>query len=47
MALLLNKYPSDLINDQFNRVLSKFDIEEILSVTNYNLIRDKIIQSPI
>jgi hypothetical protein len=47
MALLLNKYPSDIINDQFNRVLLKFDYDQLLSVTNYNLIRGKIIQSPI
>ena len=47
MALLLNKYPGDLINEQFKNVLLKYDIHDMLSVTNYDLIGDKIIQSPI
>lgn len=37
VVLLLNKYPGDLINEQFNNVLLKYDIHELLSVTNYNL----------
>ncbi|CAF1635425.1 unnamed protein product [Adineta ricciae] len=47
MALLLNKYPGNLIDEQFKNVLFKFDIHEALTVTNYDLLRNRIIQSPI
>lgn len=46
MALLLNKYPSNFINLQFDRVLKKFDINQPLTNMNYNSIRDKIINTP-
>ncbi|CAF1505381.1 unnamed protein product, partial [Adineta ricciae] len=45
MALLLNKYPGDLITSQFNRVLSKFEINDQLSIRNYERLRDQLIQS--
>ena len=46
MALLLNKYPNNLINDQFNRVFLKFGINQPLTVTNYKITREKLIGSP-
>ncbi|CAF3379091.1 unnamed protein product [Rotaria socialis] len=46
MALLLNKYPNKIINEQFNNVLSKFRINEPLTSMNYNGSRQKIIDSP-
>ncbi|CAF4468314.1 unnamed protein product [Rotaria magnacalcarata] len=46
MALLLNKYPNKIIDEQFNNVLSKFGIDEPLTLTNYNRSRQKIIDSP-
>ena len=47
MALLLNKYPNKLIDQQFNKVLRKFTINESLSTNNYGKIRTKIINTPI
>ncbi|CAF3605876.1 unnamed protein product [Rotaria socialis] len=47
MALLLNKYPNKIIDEQFNNVLSKFGIDEPLTLTNYNRSRQKVINSPI
>ena len=48
MALLLNKYPGDLINDQFNHVLQKFQINtELLNKINYKVLRDRLIESPV
>ncbi len=44
MALLLNKYPSDLINDQFNSVLTKSGITEPLTTKSYYQVRNKVIQ---
>ncbi|CAF4804552.1 unnamed protein product [Rotaria magnacalcarata] len=41
MALLLNKYPNKIIDEQFNNVLSKFGIDEPLTLTNYNRSRQK------
>ena len=35
IALLLNKYSNKLIDEEFNKVLSKFDINELLSASNY------------
>ena len=46
MALLLNKYPGNLICRQFELVLDKFKIIEPVSVQNYNQIRLTIISSP-
>ena len=46
MALLLNKYPNKLIDQQFNNVLSKFNINESLSIYNYDKIKTKINNAP-
>ena len=46
MALLLNKYPNKLIDQQFNKVLSKFNINKSLSTYNYDTIRTKIVNTP-
>ena len=46
MALLLNKYPGEFIDKQFNRVLSKFHIGQELSTYNFNIIREKVINYP-
>ncbi|CAF1370555.1 unnamed protein product [Rotaria magnacalcarata] len=43
MALLLNKYPGNFIDNQFNRVLKKCDITQSLTSNNYNTIRKNII----
>ncbi|CAM4851158.1 unnamed protein product [Rotaria magnacalcarata] len=47
MALLLNKYPNKIIDEQFDNVLVKFGIIEPLTPVNYNRFRQKIIDSPI
>jgi hypothetical protein len=47
MALLLNKYPGEFIDKQFNRVLKKFNINQPLTKHNYNVQRKKIIHTPI
>ena len=47
MALLLNKYPGNLIDEQFNKVLLKFEINQPFNNHNYNTIREKIINTPI
>lgn len=46
MALLLNKYPEDLIQKQFNLVLLKSNITEQISSHNYNKLRSTIILTP-
>jgi len=46
MALLLNKYPGNFINIQFNRVFRKHGIDQSLTNENYNIIREKIINTP-
>jgi len=46
MALLLNKYPEDLISKQFQLVLQKFTITEQITVQNYEKIRSTIISTP-
>ena len=46
MALLLNKYPNSLIQEQFNQVLKKYQVNEEISFQNYNQIREKIISFP-
>ncbi|CAF4406024.1 unnamed protein product, partial [Rotaria magnacalcarata] len=35
MALLLNKYPNKIIDEQFNNMLLKFNVNEPLTVNNY------------
>jgi hypothetical protein len=45
MALLLNQYPIKFIDQQFNRVFYKFDIHQPLTSTNYDDIRQKILNS--
>ena len=47
MALLLNKYSNEFIKEQFDRVVSKFNIHEPLTFNNYDLIRQKIINSTV
>ena len=46
MALLLNRYPNQLIASQFLRVLEKFDIQNDLTIENYQRHRLKIIAIP-
>jgi hypothetical protein len=46
MALLLNNYPGEFIDQQFNRVLLKFNISQPLNSNNYNIIRNKVITTP-
>ncbi|CAF2049280.1 unnamed protein product [Rotaria magnacalcarata] len=43
MALLLNKYPGNFIDNQFNRVLKKCNITQSLTSNNCNTIRKNII----
>ncbi|CAF1570822.1 unnamed protein product [Rotaria magnacalcarata] len=43
MAPLLNKYPGNFIDNQFNRVLKKCNITQSLTSNNYNTIRKNII----
>ena len=45
MALSLNRYSNKLIDQQFSKVLSKFNIDEPLSINNYDKIRTKIINA--
>ncbi|CAF4812802.1 unnamed protein product [Rotaria magnacalcarata] len=47
MALLLNKYPNKIIDEQFNNMLLKFKVNEPLTSNNYNRYRQNIINSPI
>jgi hypothetical protein len=46
MALLLNKYPNKFIEEQFNQVLLKFNINQPLTQINYEKYRQQIIDSP-
>ena len=43
MTLLLNKYPDEFIQNQFNRVLKKFKIDQSIDTKNYNIVRKEII----
>jgi hypothetical protein len=43
---VLNKYPNNFINEQFQQVLLKFNINQLLAHENYNSIRNKIIETP-
>ncbi|CAF3804399.1 unnamed protein product [Rotaria sp. Silwood1] len=47
MALLLNKYPNKFINEQFNNIFAKLNIEEPLTFNNYSEYRQMVINSPI
>ncbi|CAF3807905.1 unnamed protein product [Rotaria sp. Silwood1] len=46
MALLLNKYPNKLIEEQFNNVLLKCNIDQPLTNSNYSKYRQIVIDSP-
>ncbi len=46
IALLLNKYPNEIIDEQFNKVFKKFDINATLTVYNYNRYRQQIMDTP-
>jgi hypothetical protein len=46
MALLVNKYPIKFIDQQFNRMLKHFNINEPLNINNYNTLRQKVIANP-
>ena len=46
MTLLVNKYPAKFIEDQFNRMLQKFEIDQTLTINNYQTFRHKVIDSP-
>ncbi|CAF1661361.1 unnamed protein product, partial [Rotaria magnacalcarata] len=43
MAWLLNKYPGEFLERQFNRVFQKYDINQPISNKNYSTLREKII----
>ncbi|CAF2088413.1 unnamed protein product [Rotaria magnacalcarata] len=43
MALLLNKYPGEFLEKQFNHVFQKYDINQSISNKNYSALREKIV----
>ncbi|CAF1666200.1 unnamed protein product [Rotaria magnacalcarata] len=47
MALLLNKYPNKIIDEQFNNMLLKFNVSELLTFNNYVKYRQAVIDSPV
>ncbi|CAF1459566.1 unnamed protein product [Rotaria sordida] len=47
LALLFNKYPNKINEECFNYLLLKYKIDQPLNFNNYNLIRQKIIETPI
>jgi len=47
MALLLNKYPNNFIDNQFNRIFTKYNKNTHLTHENYTNERNKIINKPI
>ena len=47
MALLLNKYPGKIIDEQYEHLLKKFDVQQTINNRNYNNIREKVINTPI
>ncbi|CAF4324959.1 unnamed protein product, partial [Rotaria magnacalcarata] len=47
MALLSNKYPNKIIDEQFNNILLKFNATEPLTLYNYFRWRQIVINSPI
>lgn len=46
VSLLLNKYPANFITKQFNRLLHKYNINEMINISNYKTSRIKIIKTP-
>jgi hypothetical protein len=46
MSLLLNKYSGKFIDQQFNRMLQKFNIDHLLSSNNYDKFRQQVITTP-
>ena len=46
IALLLNKYPSKFIQEQFDQVSKKFQVNQQISSQNYDEIRQAIIAHP-
>ncbi|CAF5160019.1 unnamed protein product, partial [Rotaria sp. Silwood1] len=47
MALIVNKYPNKFIDEQFNYVSLKLNIDQPLSCFNYHNFRQRIIDSPV
>ena len=45
VALLLNKYPASLIQEQFDKVLLPFQTDGQMSIHNYNNVRQQVISS--
>lgn len=45
MTLLMNRYPSQFIDQQLDRVFYKYKIEQSINITNYNDTRQRIINS--
>ncbi|CAF1457842.1 unnamed protein product, partial [Rotaria sordida] len=46
MALLLNRYPNKIIEQQFNNVLLRFNIDQPLTTINYDKYRQNVLDSP-
>ena len=46
MALLLNRYPIKFIDQQFNYLLQKFNINQTITQNNYQVLRQQIINAP-
>jgi hypothetical protein len=46
MDLLLNKYPIKVIDQQFNRMLQRFNINEPVTMYNYITLRQRVIDTP-
>ncbi|CAF4877221.1 unnamed protein product, partial [Rotaria magnacalcarata] len=42
MALLMNKYPSKFLDEQFNDILLKLNIDRPLTFNNYTNYREKV-----
>ncbi|CAF1092235.1 unnamed protein product [Rotaria sordida] len=47
MALMVKKYPNEFIQEQFNHVLLKLNINQPLTCSNYSNYRQRIIDSPV
>ena len=47
MTLLLNQYPSQFIDQQFNHVFYKYNIKQQMNIIHYHNIRQQIINSPL
>ncbi|CAF3030028.1 unnamed protein product [Rotaria socialis] len=47
MALLMNKYPNKFLDEQFNDILLKLNMDRPLTFNNYINYREKIINSPV